>query len=94
LIRGRVRHVGGMRKQPDWEAEHGHEPDTLAEEQAENAYLDGRGPAAEFDDAHGDDCVCIWCSGTRFTPCGVLCRTCGGTGRRPRGQAAWAAGRT
>jgi len=24
---------------------------------------------------------CQWCNGTRFTPAGVLCRTCEGTGK-------------
>lgn len=37
------------------------EPETLADHEAEEAYLHGRGPARCFTDEHDVNCTCAWC---------------------------------
>lgn len=44
----------------DWESEY-KAPETLAECEAEEAYVNAEGPSPEFTEDHGAECSCGWC---------------------------------
>lgn len=45
-----------------WESEY-REPETVAEMEAEEAYVTAPGPAEVFTEFHEPDCTCAWCLG-------------------------------